>query len=176
MDGYPRRTVIYKIAVQLICIDSLFQDSVYIFFWPRNELHLQVGQSCFWNCIIYFCSREKTVQMHAGTNDPIDTMRSIRKEKDSFKVPKDWVCVQLSVHWGNSLLWCILRHFTLLLTGLYTGKRTFMLIQQLYAPLGVGIDLNVVSLISVLFKMTITCQGWPQSCTELFSSSAAYHI
>ncbi|XP_053467753.1 hydroxyacylglutathione hydrolase, mitochondrial isoform X1 [Ictalurus furcatus] len=33
--------------------------------------------------------REKTVQMHAGTNDPIDTMRSIRKEKDGFKVPKD---------------------------------------------------------------------------------------
>ncbi|KAI5619180.1 hydroxyacylglutathione hydrolase, mitochondrial, partial [Silurus asotus] len=33
--------------------------------------------------------REKSVQSHAGTHDPIDTMRSIRKEKDGFKVPKD---------------------------------------------------------------------------------------
>ncbi|XP_060757600.1 hydroxyacylglutathione hydrolase, mitochondrial [Neoarius graeffei] len=32
---------------------------------------------------------EKSVQMHAGTSDPIDTMRSIRKEKDGFRVPKD---------------------------------------------------------------------------------------
>lgn len=35
-----------------------------------------------------FC-REKTVQQHAGETDPVTTMRAIRKEKDSFKVPRD---------------------------------------------------------------------------------------
>lgn len=80
-----------------------------------------------WNFIICFYSRERSVQMHAGTSDPIETMRSIRKEKDRFKVPKDWACVQLSMHWGNSPLQCVLTHFIFLLTltGLYTGKRTF---------------------------------------------------
>ncbi|KAJ8253933.1 hypothetical protein COCON_G00205450 [Conger conger] len=33
--------------------------------------------------------REKSVQDHARKTDPIDTMRSIRKEKDNFRVPKD---------------------------------------------------------------------------------------
>ncbi|EPQ07984.1 Hydroxyacylglutathione hydrolase, mitochondrial [Myotis brandtii] len=33
--------------------------------------------------------REKTVQQHAGETDPVTTMRAIRKEKDSFKVPRD---------------------------------------------------------------------------------------
>ncbi|XP_069503383.1 hydroxyacylglutathione hydrolase, mitochondrial isoform X1 [Ambystoma mexicanum] len=33
--------------------------------------------------------REKSVQKHAGEADAISTMGSIRKEKDSFKVPKD---------------------------------------------------------------------------------------
>ncbi|XP_059407254.1 hydroxyacylglutathione hydrolase, mitochondrial-like isoform X2 [Carassius carassius] len=33
--------------------------------------------------------REKSVQEHAGTSDPIEAMRSIRKEKDAFKVPKN---------------------------------------------------------------------------------------
>ncbi|CAH2307414.1 hydroxyacylglutathione hydrolase, mitochondrial isoform X1 [Pelobates cultripes] len=33
--------------------------------------------------------REKSVQQHAGKDDPIATMGAIRKEKDNFKVPKD---------------------------------------------------------------------------------------
>ncbi|XP_012673698.1 hydroxyacylglutathione hydrolase, mitochondrial-like [Clupea harengus] len=33
--------------------------------------------------------REKTVQDHAKTNDPIEAMQSIRKEKDNFRVPKN---------------------------------------------------------------------------------------
>ncbi|KAJ8387118.1 hypothetical protein AAFF_G00160580 [Aldrovandia affinis] len=33
--------------------------------------------------------REKSVQDHAGKTDPIATMGSIRKEKDSFRVPKE---------------------------------------------------------------------------------------
>ncbi|MEE6497908.1 hypothetical protein FKM82_002925 [Ascaphus truei] len=33
--------------------------------------------------------REKSVQQHAGKGDPISTMAAIRKEKDSFKVPRD---------------------------------------------------------------------------------------
>uniref|UniRef100_A0A8C2G2I7 Hydroxyacylglutathione hydrolase, mitochondrial n=1 Tax=Cyprinus carpio TaxID=7962 RepID=A0A8C2G2I7_CYPCA len=33
--------------------------------------------------------REKSVQEHAGTSDPIEAMRSIRKEKDAFRVPKN---------------------------------------------------------------------------------------
>lgn len=33
--------------------------------------------------------REKTVQQHAGESDPVATMRSIRREKDQFKVPSD---------------------------------------------------------------------------------------
>ncbi|KFW12152.1 hypothetical protein N326_09273, partial [Eurypyga helias] len=33
--------------------------------------------------------REKTVQQHARETDPIRTMGAIRKEKDSFRVPKD---------------------------------------------------------------------------------------
>ncbi|XP_062388137.1 hydroxyacylglutathione hydrolase, mitochondrial isoform X1 [Sardina pilchardus] len=33
--------------------------------------------------------REKSVQDHAKTSDPIDTMQSIRKEKDNFRVPKN---------------------------------------------------------------------------------------
>ncbi|XP_061455178.1 hydroxyacylglutathione hydrolase, mitochondrial isoform X1 [Rhineura floridana] len=33
--------------------------------------------------------REATVQQHAGETDPIRTMGAIRKEKDSFKVPKE---------------------------------------------------------------------------------------
>uniref|UniRef100_A0A673MJR8 Hydroxyacylglutathione hydrolase, mitochondrial n=1 Tax=Sinocyclocheilus rhinocerous TaxID=307959 RepID=A0A673MJR8_9TELE len=33
--------------------------------------------------------REKSVQEHAGTSDPIEAMRNIRKEKDRFRVPKN---------------------------------------------------------------------------------------
>ncbi|XP_031669976.1 hydroxyacylglutathione hydrolase, mitochondrial isoform X1 [Oncorhynchus kisutch] len=33
--------------------------------------------------------KEKSVQEHAGQNDPVETMRSLRKEKDGFRVPKD---------------------------------------------------------------------------------------
>uniref|UniRef100_A0A672P7C2 Hydroxyacylglutathione hydrolase, mitochondrial n=2 Tax=Sinocyclocheilus grahami TaxID=75366 RepID=A0A672P7C2_SINGR len=33
--------------------------------------------------------REKSVQEHAGTSDPIEAMRRIRKEKDGFRVPKN---------------------------------------------------------------------------------------
>uniref|UniRef100_A0AAY4BJ58 Hydroxyacylglutathione hydrolase, mitochondrial n=1 Tax=Denticeps clupeoides TaxID=299321 RepID=A0AAY4BJ58_9TELE len=33
--------------------------------------------------------REKTVQDHAGSSDPIETMGKIRREKDNFRVPKD---------------------------------------------------------------------------------------
>lgn len=33
--------------------------------------------------------KEKEVQDHAGQTDPVETMRSLRKEKDGFKVPKD---------------------------------------------------------------------------------------
>ncbi|KAG8433310.1 hypothetical protein GDO86_017554 [Hymenochirus boettgeri] len=33
--------------------------------------------------------REKSVQQHAGKDNPISTMGAIRKEKDNFKVPKD---------------------------------------------------------------------------------------
>ena len=33
-------------------------------------------------------SREKSVQDHVKQTEPINTMRSLRKEKDSFKVPK----------------------------------------------------------------------------------------
>lgn len=33
--------------------------------------------------------REKSVQEHAGTTDPIEAMKMIRKEKDGFRVPKE---------------------------------------------------------------------------------------
>ncbi|XP_029584579.1 hydroxyacylglutathione hydrolase, mitochondrial isoform X1 [Salmo trutta] len=33
--------------------------------------------------------KEKSVQEHAGQNDPVETMRSLRKEKDGFRVPKE---------------------------------------------------------------------------------------
>ncbi|XP_062308203.1 hydroxyacylglutathione hydrolase, mitochondrial [Osmerus eperlanus] len=33
--------------------------------------------------------KEKAVQDHTGQTDPIETMRSLRKEKDGFKVPKE---------------------------------------------------------------------------------------
>lgn len=39
---------------------------------------------------IYFVGyREKSVQDHVKQTDPIETMRSLRKEKDGFRVPKE---------------------------------------------------------------------------------------
>lgn len=37
---------------------------------------------------VVYC-REKSVQDHVQQTEPVETMRSLRKEKDGFKVPKD---------------------------------------------------------------------------------------
>lgn len=38
---------------------------------------------------LYFHDREKSVQDHVKQTDSVETMRSLRKEKDGFKVPKE---------------------------------------------------------------------------------------
>lgn len=41
---------------------------------------------------LYAQYREKSVQDHVKQTDPIEAMRSLRKEKDAFRVPKEWWC------------------------------------------------------------------------------------